>query len=749
MPRRLADLRPHPSVRTRARLVRRRIAAGRPVTLGLASVRTGAISICLVVVSAIVPLSMNVAGAAEPGAGSAAAGSAAAGSAGTRATGTRVLPERPAGVRQPSPLYQRLQRQANKALGERRAAYEKLKTAADIAAWQQARRQIFLETLGPLPERGELRAQTVGTLAGDGFRVEKVLFESRPGHHVAGNLYLPLTPGPHPAAIVPCGHSFNGKAADGYQRVSKLLACNGVAALCYDPIGQGERYQTFGADQRPLGGNYQGGASSVAQLAGIPGGPKFNPVEEHTLIGISSILVGANTATYRIWDGMRAIDYLASRADIDAKRIGCTGNSGGGTLTAYLMALDERIVAAAPTCYLTSFERLLATAGPQDAEQNLFGQLSRGLDEADYVLMRAPKPTLLCAGTRDATFDIAGTWDILRDAKRVYGRLGYAERVDIAEADEPHGFTKPLREAATRWLVRWLVGKDQAIFEPEWKAYTATELQCSPRGQVMFLAQERSVFDFNRDEANRLAPRRKAAWAAQSPAERIATVRRVAGIREGAPWNTTVEVVATERFPGFERRKLVLKRDDGVELPGLLYLPESPRPDAAAVLYVDSQGKQAGAAMGGACESAARGGQLVLAFDPQGLGETLVRHPRDWGRELFGPNTQEFFLAYMLGQSLVGLHAEDILAAAQFLSRFGEPPAPRLVSLDARGTAAQLAALHARFVEPVRFAAAVPAAYNDLPRSWTELLDSPAAGDRLPLAIHAVLASYELADLGR
>ncbi len=122
----------------------------------------------------------------------------------------RVLPERPAGERRPSTLYLRLQQQALLARAQRRAGFERLKTPADIAAWQQSRRQIFLDTLGPLPERGDLRAQTVGTLAGDGFRVEKVIFESRPHHHVTGNLYLPLTPGPHPAAIVPCGHSFNG-----------------------------------------------------------------------------------------------------------------------------------------------------------------------------------------------------------------------------------------------------------------------------------------------------------------------------------------------------------------------------------------------------------------------------------------------------------------------------------------------------------------------------------------------------------
>lgn len=178
----------------------------------------------------------------------------------------------------------------------------------------------------------------MGIVQADGYRIEKILFESQPGHHVTGNLYLPATAGPHPAVLIPCGHSYNGKAAEGYQRVSILMARNGIAAFCYDPIGQGERYQTFAADGTPLSAEYQVNPNSLRQLENIPGQPRFNPVEEHTLIGIGSILVGRNTATYRIFDGMRCVDYLVSRPDILADRIGCTGNSGGGTLTAYLMA---------------------------------------------------------------------------------------------------------------------------------------------------------------------------------------------------------------------------------------------------------------------------------------------------------------------------------------------------------------------------------------------------------------------------
>ena len=166
------------------------------------------------------------------------------------------------------------------------------------------------------------------------------------------------------------------------------------------------------------------------------------------------------------WDGIRSLDYLASRPEVDPPRLGCTGNSGGGTETAYLMALDDRIVAAAPSCYITSLERLFATIGPQDAEQNLTGQVALGIEHADFATMRAPRPTLLSVGTRDY-FDIQGSWDTFREVKRIYGTLRMGERVDIFESDEPHGFTRPRREACMRWMRRWLLGKDDAPTEAD------------------------------------------------------------------------------------------------------------------------------------------------------------------------------------------------------------------------------------------------------------------------------------------
>ena len=235
-----------------------------------------------------------------------------------------------------------------------------------------------------------LNARVVGELKGDGFRVEKIIFQSLPDCHVTALLYLPTDARPpFPAVLVPCGHTANGKASSGYQRVCMLLARSGMAAFCYDPIGQGERYQ----------------------LLDDAGRPRYKSTTEHTLVGVSSMLVGRNTATYRVWDGVRALDYLQQRDDIDGARLGCTGNSGGGTLTEYLMALDRRILCAAPGCSVTTFRKRLEDNGLGDAEQNIYGQIAFGLGHADYFHLRAPRPALICSATRDYV-DIDGAWQI-------------------------------------------------------------------------------------------------------------------------------------------------------------------------------------------------------------------------------------------------------------------------------------------------------------------------------------------------
>jgi len=177
-------------------------------------------------------------------------------------------------------------------------------------------------------------------------------------------------------------------------------------------------------------------------------------------------------------------------------------------MTSYLMALDERIVSAAPGCFLTNSRYKNESPGPGDGEQNVHAQYAHGIDQPDFAILAAPRPVLICAATQDFV-PIAGAWDAFRQAKRVYTRLGFAERMDLIETDAKHGFSIQLREGATRWMSRWLLGKDEAIFEKPSRSFTDRELQCTPTGQVLGMERARSIFDLNREEASRLAAERK------------------------------------------------------------------------------------------------------------------------------------------------------------------------------------------------------------------------------------------------
>ena len=425
-------------------------------------------------------------------------------------------------------FYADLQRQAYAVLDKRGEAYEQLKTLDDIAAYQRRLRELFVQQLGGFPERSPLNGQVVGRIDADSYVIEKMIFESQPKHHVTANLYLPKTSPPHPVVLVSSGHSRTAKAAEYNQRISIALARLGIAAFCYDPIGQGERSQILTKEGQP-------------QFSGT--------TTEHTLIGVGSILVGTNTARYRVWDAMRAIDYVQSRPELDAQRIGFTGCSGGGTLTSYVMALDDRVSVAAPACYLTTFRRLLETLGPQDAEQNIFGQLAAGLDQPDYVLLRAPRPTLISSTTGDF-FDIGGSWDNYRQAKRVYARLGFPERVDLIEAEGGHGVQPANLLAIARWMRRWLLNKDDAVAVEPIVTRTEDELRCTDKGQVLLLAGERSVFDLNVEREQALAQKRRAFWEKASQAEALEAVRKTIGVRPIAElpapgWSKQAASIAT------------------------------------------------------------------------------------------------------------------------------------------------------------------------------------------------------------
>jgi cephalosporin-C deacetylase-like acetyl esterase len=601
-------------------------------------------------------------------------------------------------------------------LDARRKTVDGLESADAVQKRIDRVRKDWMDAIGPFPDRTPLNAKTLGTIDCEAYRIEKVLYESRPDHHVTANLYVPKEgERPMPGVLVPCGHSKNGKASNAYQSISALLARYGFVVLCYDPIGQGER----------------------CQLLDASGKPKVWGTTEHTLTDIGARLAGASAATYRTWDGIRSIDYLISRPEVDAERIGCTGNSGGGTMTSYLMATDDRIRAAAPSCYITSLRRLFHTIGPQDGEQNITAQVALGIDHADYITMRAPKPTLVLTATHDF-FDIDGSWTSFREAKRLYGILGFGKRVDLFEYPDKHGFSRPRREAALRWMRRWLQGIDDAATEPDLTLQKDEVLQVTESGQVVKDLGGTTVWDLNVQRAKALADDRAAFWKDHPKKECLGEVRRLAGIRE-IKKRPPAKAVGTVKREGYSIRKMRIERAGEPPVPALFFLPAEREGKAPAVLYVDGRGKAHDAAPGGPIEALVKEGRAVLAIDVRGFGETAPAKPkRYWNNE--------YPIAYMgihLARPLVGQRTEDVLAAMEVLVAQKEidPGKVRLVGIGRGGPVAlHAAALDERFAEVLLERSIA---------SWMDVVATPMCKRQLGGIVAGALERYDLPDLVR
>ena len=237
---------------------------------------------------------------------------------------------------------------------ERQERLRAVRNAADALAYvRQVREKI--RRLFRLPaEKCPLAVETLGELRFDGFRMEKLRYYSRPGFAVTANLYVPDgLSAPAPAVLEKCGHTAEGKAGPIYQQAARGLALAGCVALVIDPIGQGDR----------------------GQFLRVPGF-KGACWDEHSIIGKQLIPLGDWLGSWMAWDGIRGIDLLLSRPEVDATRIAVTGTSGGGTATTFVGALDDRISMLAPSCYITSWLRNVSNERPTDNEQMPPGALA-------------------------------------------------------------------------------------------------------------------------------------------------------------------------------------------------------------------------------------------------------------------------------------------------------------------------------------------------------------------------------------
>ncbi|WP_248927520.1 alpha/beta hydrolase family protein [Paenibacillus hamazuiensis] len=330
---------------------------------------------------------------------------------------------------------------------------------------QQKIREGLEQCLGGLPAAATpLNPQITGSVQGEGFRVEKVIFEPRPCVYATANLYIPDgTDGPRGAVLVLCGHREQAKHCDEYQTVCHYLVHAGLIVMALDPVGQGERFGFYdpAAGQAPM-----------------------TSVTEHENVGRQLLPLGDSLARYMLHDAERAIDYLCSRPEVDPHRIGVTGHSGGGTQTALVMMHDRRIAAAAPGGFIMNRPYFLLTGKAQDAEQKWPGFSALGFDHEDIVLAMAPRPVLVLATTYDSV-PIEGARHTVAVNRRFWDMYGRSGDLDIFEDENVHKFTPALARAAARFFSGHLLGREVDPDDGAIKLFPAEQLWCTRSGQVV------------------------------------------------------------------------------------------------------------------------------------------------------------------------------------------------------------------------------------------------------------------------
>lgn len=595
------------------------------------------------------------------------------------------------------------------------AAWAGLGDAQGIAAHRARLKAAMTAAVGGFPERTPLNVQSRGTVRRAGYRVERLLFESRPRHYVTALLFLPdaaTAASRVPGVVVTCGHDLEGKDAASNQRAAVVLANHGLAALIFDPIDQGEREQLPGKSMRSVNG--------------------------HVNAGLRAHLIGWSAAQFRIWDGIRALDVLAERPEVDASRLGVTGMSGGGTMSAYLNALDDRYTAASSMGYLTTMRELADNLGPQDMEQVVFGQLAAGVNHLSLMLMNG-RSAEAPGFTYGDLFPYAGSDETYDFAKAFYAREGRADKIDKIECDGPHAWFESEKKALALWMRRHLAD-DRSAWPPDPLELEKTDvgfvlesvdvgLANTPKSAVldgkgvMSIPGARSVYDLICDELAAMEKRR----AAPTPD----AVCRAAGISRGVRGVVLAEGSCVSN--GVEMGTAVLRMPDAGRVVVHTFFPQGGA-GAPVMMAVDRP------AVAERVAELLSAGRPVAVVNARGFGESyyLPRPHSYWAHK--GLCEELASLYVWLGRNLASARAEDYLAAGAWLRQKTVRPAELVADGDAVVPAA-----HAFYLDRDSFGAF---AMENAPASWADIVRDPASGHpHLCNLVYGGLAAYDWTDL--
>ncbi|HET9486979.1 MAG TPA: alpha/beta hydrolase family protein [Chryseosolibacter sp.] len=567
-------------------------------------------------------------------------------------------------------LMNHLTRQAFDLYALRDAEIEKLKDREDWTSRQRTVREKLAKILGPFPEKTPLEPVITGVIKQDGYQIEKLVYQSHPGFYVTACLYLPSRiKGKAPAVVNLIGHEQESFRAELDQVIAVNLVKKGIAVLTIDPLGQGEHVQVF--DPKV---NFSFAGYSVV---------------EHCYIGNQCFLSGVNSAKYFIWDAIRGIDYLVSRKEIDATRIGVTGFSGGGTITSFVSALDERVKVAIPSSWSTANRRQLETKGAQDAEATLIHSVAMGITFEDLIEIRAPRPTMMTFTSRDEYLTLQGAREAYAESMKAYKAFSAESNLVLVEDDSRHWLTPRIRESIFGFFMRHF-GMSGDPKEVPAEILPPEQLKVTKTGQIATSMGGQMVFDLNKKETEELVADLEASRKEiglhlnKIPARAKELSGYIIPAKPGAPF-----INGRYQRNGYSVTKFALQGEGEYAIPFLLFVPDQGGVKKPAIVFVHPKGKITEAQTGGQIEKLVRKGYIVAATDVLGIGETTNTASR---------GLADGYTGVMIGRSVVAIQAADIVKVVNYLKAREDVDQDRIGGM-AVGTAC-IPMMHAAAFDP-------------------------------------------------
>ena len=501
------------------------------------------------------------------------------------------------------------------------------KPPATLAEWQERRavlRKRLEEAWGGLPATPcPLQPRVVGTLRRDGYRVEKILFQTRPGVWMTANAYVPDRPGKLPAVLCVHGHWAGAKQDPVVQARCLGLVKLGFFVLAVDAFGAGERGLTKSL------GEYHG-----------------------EMVAATLLPVGLPLCGLQVYENGRAIDYLLTRPEVDGRRLGVTGASGGGNQSMYAGAWHDRLSAAVPVCSVGNYQAYLGAACCMC--EVVPGAL-RFTEEAGVLALTAPRALMVVNATQDGVqFSVAEARKSIAQAQPVFALYGHPEHLRHATFESHHDFNRAMREAMYGWMTRSLkgTGNGAPIPEPAIKTEDPETLRCFPgtsRPDDFITIPRFAAAEAKKLMAKRPKPADAQAWHGQRAAMLQGLKKSLFG---GDPPAFTQKALIAATQAG-ATRTVTFQPEPGLTLTARQE-PSSPSCNKLAVL-LDLDGAEA-AAQSPLASALRCDGWSVLTADLRATGKLADPHDRI-GRAP-DHNTAEWSL--WLGRPLLGQWVVDV-----------------------------------------------------------------------------------------